>query len=241
MSRSTSSQWKINGPTKAATTIVLAHGAGAGMDTPFMEFFAQRLADSGLRIVRFEFPYMAQRGLGGPKRPPDREEVLRKAWLEVIGQHRGTRLVIGGKSLGGRIASMIADEAEVAGLFCLGYPFHPVGKPTQPRVEHLRAIKTATLILQGTRDPFGTQDEVVGYPLSASVHLHWLEDGEHSFKPRKATGRTEAENWQEALATILDFVASLVQPERPRPKGIATDDVSPVPQSDTNKVGNSSL
>jgi len=213
MSRSISSQWKINGPTKAPTTVILTHGAGAGMDTPFMEFFAQGLADGGLRVVRFEFPYMAQRRLGGPKRPPDREEVLRQAWLEVIGQYRVPRLLIGGKSMGGRIASMIADAAEVAGLVCLGYPFHPVGKPAQTRIEHLRAIKTPTLIVQGTRDPFGTQNDVATYPLSASVQVHWLEDGEHSFKPHKASGRTEAENWQEALTTIVDFVVGLVLPE----------------------------
>ncbi len=179
------------------------------MDTPFLEFFAKGLADGGLRVVRFEFPYMAQRRLGGRKRPPDREDVLREAWLEVIDQLWETRLVIGGKSLGGRIASMIGDEAEVAGLVCLGYPFHPVGKPAQTRIEHLRAIKTPTLIVQGTRDPFGNQDDVVSYPLAASVHLHWLEDGEHGFKPRKASGRTELANWQDAVATILGFVGGL--------------------------------
>ena len=181
------------------------------METPFMDFFAQGLAGGGLRVVRFEFPYMAQRRRGGSKRPPDREDVLRKAWLDVIGQFRRTRLVIGGKSMGGRIASMIADEAGVAGLVCLGYPFHPVGKPAQTRIEHLRATKTPTLILQGTRDPFGTLDDVASYPLAALVHLHWLEDGEHSFRPRKASGRTEADNWQEAVVAILDFVVGLVE------------------------------
>jgi len=156
---------------------------------------------------------MAQRRLGGSKRPPDREDVLRQTWLEVIGQLRKTRLVIGGKSLGGRIASLIADEAQVAGLVCLGYPFHPVGRPAQTRIEHLRSIKTPTLILQGSRDPFGSRDEVTSYPLAASVHIHWLEDGKHGFKPRKASGRTEAEHWQEAKAIILDFVGSLVKSE----------------------------
>lgn len=198
----------FNGPAKAATTVILAHGAGAGMDTPFLEFFAQGLAAGGLRVVRFEFPYMAQRRLGGPQRPPDREDVLRQTWLEVIGQFRKNRLVIGGKSLGGRIASLIADEAQVAGLVCLGYPFHPVKKPAQTRVEHLRSIKTPTLILQGTRDPFGTQEEVASYPLAGSIRLHWLEDGEHSLKPRKASGRTETQNWQEAVAAILTFITS---------------------------------
>ena len=167
------------------------------------------MIEGGLRVVRFEFPYMAQRRLGGPKRPPDREDVLRQAWLDVIRQFRGQRLVIGGKSLGGRIASMIADEAQATGLVCLGYPFHPTGKPSQTRIEHLRAIRTPTLILQGTRDPMGSRNEVADYPLAASIRLHWLEDGEHSFKPRKVSGRTEAENWQEAMATILDFIGGV--------------------------------
>jgi hypothetical protein len=212
MSRPISPELLVNGPSTASTTVILAHGAGAGMDTPFMEFFAQRLAEGGLRVVRFEFPYMAQRRHGGPKRPPAREDVLRQNWLEVIQQFRGQRLVIGGKSLGGRIATMIADEAGVVGLVCLGYPFHPSGKSSQTRVEHLRAIKTPTLILQGTRDPLGNREEVAGYPLAAVVRLHWLEDGEHSFKPRKASGRTEVENLQDAVAEILDFIGDLVRP-----------------------------
>ncbi|MGA2257280.1 MAG: alpha/beta fold hydrolase [Thermoguttaceae bacterium] len=203
-----SPQLMFNGPTEAATTIILAHGAGAGMDTSFMEFFAQGLAAGGLRVVRFEFPYMAQRRLGGSKRPPDREDVLRQVWLDVIRRSRETRLVIGGKSLGGRIASLIADEAQVAGLVCLGYPFHPVGKAAQTRIGHLRAIKTPTLILQGTRDPFGMQEEVTSYPLAGSIRLYWLEDGEHSFKPRNASGRTETQNWEDAVAVLLTFIAS---------------------------------
>src|ERR1700751_5530940 len=108
--------------------------------------------------------------------------------------------------MGGRIASMIADEAQVAGLVCLGYPFHPVGKPDRLRVEHLGTIRTPTLILQGTRDPFGRQAEVKGYPLAQSVEVHWLEDGEHSFAPRRASGRTEPQNWQEAIEAIASFV-----------------------------------
>jgi len=180
------------------------------MDSFFMQFFAHGLAEGKLRVVRFEFPYMAQRRLGGPRRPPDREDVLRQAWLDVILGFHGQRLVIGGKSLGGRIASMIADEAQAAGLVCLGYPFHPSGRPSQLRIEHLRAIKTPTLILQGTRDPLGSRDEVLRYPLAAAIRLHWLEDGEHSFKPRKASGRTEAENWQEAVQAVLNFVRELV-------------------------------
>src|SRR5947209_5742628 len=143
----------FTGPAQAARTLALAHGAGAGMDTAFMEAFAMGLADRGLRVARFEFPYMAERRKSGKKRPPDREPVLREAWLEVVEQLGADGLLIGGKSMGGRIASLIADQANVAGLVCLGYPFHPVGKPDRLRVGHLRALRTPTLILQGTRDP----------------------------------------------------------------------------------------
>lgn len=210
MAHSVSPPLKIDGPDAASATLILAHGAGAGMDTPFMEFFAQGLAEGGLRVVRFEFPYMAERRQGRPKRPPDRHEVLRQTWLEVVRQFPRQRLVIGGKSMGGRIASMIADEVQAAGLVCLGYPFHPTGKPAETRIEHLRTINTPTLILQGTRDPFGSREEVAGYLLAGSIRLHWLEDGDHSFKPRKASGRTEAANWQEAVEAIIAFVSSPV-------------------------------
>src|ERR1700683_2872759 len=109
------------------------------------------------------------------------------------------KLVIGGKSMGGRIASLVADDAGVDGLVCLGFPFHPVGKPDKLRVEHLGKIKTPTLIVQGERDPFGSREEVAGYKLSAAVRIEWLVDGDHSFKPRKSSGRTEERNWETAL------------------------------------------
>lgn len=197
--------------TAAAATVVLAHGAGAPMDSPFMAFSAAGLAAAGLRVVRFEFPYMALRRAGGTKRPPDRAPVLLAAWQEAIAATGvpAERLVIGGKSLGGRMASMIADAVGVGGLVCLGYPFHPPGKPETTRIEHLAALRTPTLIVQGTRDPFGGQDEVADYPLSPAIHLHWLADGDHGFKPRTASGRTERQNWDEALDAIRAFVARL--------------------------------
>jgi predicted alpha/beta-hydrolase family hydrolase len=117
--------------------------------------------------------------------------------------------VIGGKSMGGRIASLAADEAGVAGLVCLGYPFHPTGKPNQLRIEHLRGLVTPTLILQGTRDPFGNAEEVAGYDLPSRIQIHWLADGDHSLKPRKASGRTEQQNWDEALEALASFVTQL--------------------------------
>jgi predicted alpha/beta-hydrolase family hydrolase len=198
----------FDGPATARRAIALAHGAGAGMDSPFMAAMASGLAGRGFRVARFEFPYMAARRTG-TKRPPDREPVLRAAWLRVVARLGPDGLVIGGKSMGGRIASLIADEAKVAGLVCLGYPFHPVGKPEQLRVEHLRTIKSPTLILQGTRDPFGNREEVAGYRLGKKVKVRWLEDGDHSFKPRRSSGRTMQQNWEEAIEAMDAFVNRL--------------------------------
>ncbi len=193
----------------ARCTIVLAHGAGAPMDSADMTALAVGLAGAGLRVARFEFPYMQARRRG--QRPgPDREPVLRQTWqqaLALIGDPH--QLVIGGKSMGGRIASMIADEAGVRGLVCFGYPFHPPGQPEKLRTAHLAQLKTKTLILQGTRDPFGTPDEVAGYSLSPQIRVAWIADGDHSFKPRRAAGRTTAQNVAEAVAQTRAFVAAL--------------------------------
>jgi hypothetical protein len=202
-------EFVFNGPGTARATVVLAHGAGAALDTPFMAAMAEGLAAGGLRVARFEFPYMAQRRQSGKRRPPDREPVLRQTWLNVIERLGAENLVIGGKSMGGRIASLIADDAGVAGLVCLGYPFHPAGQPSKLRTEHLRTLKTPALIVQGERDALGTRDDVAGYELSRAIRLHWLPDGDHSFKPRKASGRTERQNWGEGVAAIIQFVHGL--------------------------------
>jgi predicted alpha/beta-hydrolase family hydrolase len=200
----------FDGPSRASRTIVLAHGAGAAMDSPFMNFFATGLADRGFRVARFEFPYMDSYRKTGKKKPPDRQDILRATWRRVVEMLGSKGLVIGGKSMGGRIASLIADEAKVSGLICLGYPFHPTGKPNQLRVEHLRTIKTPTLIVQGERDPFGNREEVGRYELSSTIRVRWAEDGDHSFKPRKASGRTEQQNWHTALGEIETYLTELV-------------------------------
>jgi predicted alpha/beta-hydrolase family hydrolase len=199
---------KLDGPESAARTLVLAHGAGAPMDSPFLEFFGRELGARGIRVVRFEFPYMQARREG--RRPgPDREPALLAAWREVIAELGGAGgLVIGGKSLGGRMASRIADEAGVRGLVCLGYPFHPPGKPERLRVAHLEALRTPTLIVQGTRDSLGSHEEVSGYRLSPTICVHWLEDGDHSFKPRAKSGRSERQNLDEAVEVVVGFVGS---------------------------------
>ncbi len=201
----------VDGPADAVLTVALAHGAGAPMDSAFMRAFAEGLAARGHRAVRFEFPYMAERRRTGKRRGPDRAEVLLGTWRMVI-QHLGPEnLVIGGKSLGGRMASMVADETGVRGLACLGYPFHPPGRLDRVRVAHLNELRAPALILQGTRDPFGSPEQVEGYGLPPSIRVHWLDDGDHGFKPRKASGRTEKGNWDEAIEVLSGFLATLTQ------------------------------
>ncbi|EKV26271.1 hypothetical protein C882_2849 [Caenispirillum salinarum AK4] len=198
------------GPKDAPLTVALAHGAGAAMDTPFMDTIAAGLAADGWRVVRFEFPYMAQRRTGGSKRPPDRQPVLLDTWRAVVADLGDpSRLVIGGKSMGGRMASLIADEAGVGGLVCLGYPFHPPGKPDRLRTAHLETIEMPTLICQGTRDTMGGRDLVAGLGLSPAIRLHWAEDGDHSLKPRKSSGRDNAVNLAECVTAITDFLREL--------------------------------
>jgi predicted alpha/beta-hydrolase family hydrolase len=204
-------EFLFDGPPDAALTVVLAHGAGAPMNTPFMNSVARGLAAGGHRVARFEFPYMrARRDTGRKTGAPDREPILRNSWMEAVEKlGDGGRLVIGGKSMGGRIASMVADEVGARGLVCLGYPFHPPGRPEKLRTKHLETLATPALVVQGTRDPFGTAEDVAGYRLSPAIRVAWLEDGDHSWKPRAASGRTEAQNMADAIAAIRDFLASL--------------------------------
>ena len=133
--------------------------------------------------------------------------MLLATWREVVaGLGDPARLVIGGKSMGGRMASMVADELGVAGLVCFGYPFHPPGRPERTRTAHLVELQTRALILQGTRDPFGNEEDVAGYELSSAIEVQWLEGGDHDFKPRAASGRTREQNWKEAVAAAVGFM-----------------------------------
>ena len=200
----------IDGKASARTKFVLAHGAGLAMDSPFMAHFAEGLAAAGFGVVRFEFPYMQARRTEGKRKGPDRPQALMDHWRAVIGEvGRPERLVIGGKSMGGRIASMIADAAGVKGLVCLGYPFHPPGKPERIRTAHLATLRTPTLIVQGTRDSMGNADDVAGYGLSKRIKVLWMEAGDHSFKPTKASGRTNEQAMAEAIAAAAAFAKKL--------------------------------
>ncbi|WP_159948818.1 alpha/beta family hydrolase [Rhizobium sp. 18065] len=181
----------FDGPSKARGTILLAHGAGAPMDTATMNAIAQALASSGFRVARFEFDYMAARRVLAARRPPPVAEKLMTEYRQAVEQLKANGpLIIGGKSMGGRVASLVADDLfdakRVAGLLCLGYPFHPTGKPQQLRTAHLADLETPALIVQGTRDPFGTRDEVETYDLAHTIELLWLKDGDHDLKPRKS-------------------------------------------------------
>lgn len=209
-----SPEFLLNGDVPGRPTLLFAHGAGAPMDTPWMTSLAERLAGRELRVARFEFTYMAERRKGGPKRPPPRMDVLCQEYLNAVETiTREGPLFIAGKSMGGRVASLIADELYMArkidGLLCLGYPFHPRGKPEKLRTEHLETLATPTLICQGTRDPLGSEEDVAQYALSELIQLHWLPDGDHDLKPRKRqTGLTLEDHLMTTSNVIGDWVSS---------------------------------
>jgi predicted alpha/beta-hydrolase family hydrolase len=198
----------VDGPKVAAKTLLFAHGAGGPMDSPFMQRVAEGVAASGIRVIRFEFPYMHRRRETGRGGAPDPPRILMQSFREAIEEICGDgRLVIGGKSMGGRIASMVADDAKVLGVVCLAYPFHPPNKPEKTRTKHLENLRTPTLILQGTRDSFGLPEEISAYKLSTAIKIEWIEDGDHSFKPRARSGLTEAGNVGAAIALVAEFIA----------------------------------
>jgi uncharacterized protein len=204
-----------DGPPAASVTILLGHGVGAPMDSASMSAAAGAFAGAGFRVARFEFAYMAARRTGGRK-PPPRAENLKSEYIAAVdGLSAAGALIVGGKSMGGRVASMVADElfaeGRIAGLLCLGYPFHPPGKPAQLRTSHLEVLKTPALICQGTRDEFGTKDEVAGYMLSDQIDILWLEDGDHDLKPRKKiSGFSVADHLKTIASAAKNFAERIV-------------------------------
>ena len=206
-----------DGSPQAKWTLILAHGAGASMHSEYMRYFAAELARQGIQVGRFNFPYMVTAIETQRRRPPDRAPKLLAAWHEIIERVRerlaavgsDQRLAIGGKSMGGRIASMSTNHEGVDALVCLGYPFHPPAKKDKLRIEHLPDIKVPTMILQGERDTFGTRTEVRSYRLPRRIKMRWLTDGDHSFKPRKRSGVTQTENWDMAIKSIIGFLGDL--------------------------------
>jgi hypothetical protein len=193
----------------ASATLILAHGAGAPMDSDWMNDMAARLAAQGVNVLRFEFPYMAQRRVDGGKRPPNPAPKLLECWRGVyaeVRRHVTGPLAIGGKSMGGRMASLLADDLGADALVCLGYPFYAVGKPEKPRVEHLARLKTRTLIVQGDRDALGNRQAVEGYALSPSIEVMWLAAGDHDLKPLKASGFTHEKHLAATASRVAEFL-----------------------------------
>ncbi|MGP0149269.1 alpha/beta family hydrolase [Pseudomonas oryzihabitans] len=192
-------------------TLLLAHGAGAGMDSPFMEQLAEALARRDIRTLRFDFPYMAQARAEGRRRPPNPAPVLLEHWRAMVATWRAAEsgpLWLAGKSMGGRMASLLADDLGAAGLVCLGYPFHPAGKPERLRTEHLATLATPTLIVQGERDALGTRAEVAGYALAPTIEVQWIATADHDLKPLKSSGLSQTQALVETAAWVAAFVRS---------------------------------
>lgn len=205
---------QITGPAAPSARFLCAHGAGAGMGTPFLEVVAGLLAARGIATLRFEFAYMAARRQGGSRKPPPKAERLMDEYRAAVAAvPPGAPLLIGGKSMGGRVASLVAAElhaqGKIAGLVCLGYPFHPPKKPDQLRTAHLEGMACPALIVQGDRDPFGSRSEVEALRLSPAIRFHWADDGDHDLGPRGNSGFTRKGNLAAAADAIATFAASL--------------------------------
>ncbi len=194
---------------------IFAHGAGAGKDSEFMLQASEGLQQLGVQVQRFNFPYMALIQETGKRRPPDRMPKLIAAFQQQVENQINDKnfadysLFVGGKSMGGRVASLLAAQPEldlpIKGVICFGFPFHPPKKVESYRGEHLQTMRTPTLILQGERDTFGSIEEVKNYQLSSLVDCHFLPDGDHSLKPRKKSGFSFQENLTEALKKTNQF------------------------------------
>lgn len=184
-----------------------------------MNEMARLLSARGIGVSRFEFAYMGQRRTGGKRRPPPKAEHLiweftaALAALDELSHRKGTPLIIGGKSMGGRIATLAADTlfeaGRIIGTVALGYPFHPPKKPDVLRTAHLEALRTPLLIVQGERDPFGSHAEVENYTLSPGIKIAWAKDGDHDLAPRRGHNTTHMENLAAAADAIARFAASL--------------------------------
>jgi predicted alpha/beta-hydrolase family hydrolase len=203
---------KTNAP---LARLILAHGAGAGKHHDFMQAMASQLTGHNIEVVLFNFPYMQTMMETGKRRPPDKAEKLLSHFAALIDEVAKTQTsvptFIGGKSMGGRMATMVLDESEsIIGAIAFGYPFHPPGKPEKLRTAHLETLKKPLLILQGERDTFGTKDEVSAYALSSTIVVSYLTDGDHSFKPRKQSGFTLETHIECAAKSTADFIKARV-------------------------------
>lgn len=200
----------LDGDPGARHVVVLGHGAGGGMNSDFMTAAARGLAARGLLVCRFNFAYL-ERGRKSPDKAPVLESTFR-AIIDHVGTSEAQILVLGGKSMGARIASQIvAQGVDAAGLVFFGYPLHPPGRPERMRDAHLGSINSPMLFVEGTRDPFCPLDtlERVRGKLSAPTDLVVIEDGDHSFRVRKSSGRSTDAAWTEAVEAAAEWVKAL--------------------------------
>lgn len=211
-------RWLTNGSLDRSCHLILAHGAGAPMTSAFLDAVAAKLDRRGITVHRFEFPFMAARTAGGPKRPAPRAEILVPAYRDAIADCRSrlpstARLLIGGKSLGGRVACLAATDAGlaeiVAGVVVLGFPLHPLHNPKATRAPALLGLAVPALIVQGTRDPFGGPEAFAALNLPRSVVIHSIAGGDHDLAPLKSTGRTSDEALSEAADAIGRFASMI--------------------------------
>jgi predicted alpha/beta-hydrolase family hydrolase len=211
-----------NGPDDGPVYL-FAHGAGADMNSEFISQVAEKLGEKGIRVVRFNFPYMIKRLEDGKRRPPDRAPKLLAAYEEVVKQ-LNCPVVIGGKSMGGRMSSMLlaenslreeSDRLPILGSACMGFPFHAPAKDPKNRLDHLQKLTQPLLIVQGTRDVMGTREDVNGYiqdaRISATIQINWLDDGDHDLKPRKVSGFSHQQHIDSAIERVAEFVLRLHQ------------------------------
>jgi hypothetical protein len=182
------------------------------MSTPFMATFASLLAARGIAVARFEFGFMRARAESVRRPAPKAETLVEEYRAAVAAAGKPKKLLVGGKSMGGRVASLLADElfdaGRIAGLVCIGYPFHPPGKPAQLRTAHLEGLRCPALFVQGTRDPFGTREEVASYGLSPAITFAWIEDGDHDLKQRRAMGHPPGDGLRAAADAVAAFAAA---------------------------------
>jgi len=196
-----------NGPGNSSHVVVFAHGAGTAMDAAPLQRVATGLGQIGIDVVRFEFPYMHARRMGDVDRKPDADEILAGCFVDVIKKidHPG-KLVVGGWSLGGRIAVQIAKDVGAAAVVCVSYPFHPNRDPSDRlAVDRLQASELPALIVQGTRDSFGNQQQVRGYRLAQHVQVYWLQDANHALLPRERSGFTASQHLEDAITQLGRF------------------------------------
>ncbi|RDB43580.1 dienelactone hydrolase [Halomonas sp. DQ26W] len=193
----------------SAGRLLIAHGAGAGQGSPFMSQLRAGLAEHGVQTLAVEFAYMQRMQKEAKRFPPPRIDRLVEelsAWCDILTHPELGGFWLGGKSMGGRAASLLAARDQAAGLILCGYPFHPPGKPESLRLSHWPLLACPTLVLQGSRDPFGNAEEIEGYRLGDNVAVHLLEDGDHDWKPRRASGLTQEGLIAQAAGAIAAFM-----------------------------------